>query len=87
MLNKIKLNVLVGNSLLARLAGILLLAQTASADTAGLPPEATKHWTADNGNGTYSNPLLRQTPAWPARSSVQIGISRNQKEIVLQLVP
>jgi len=85
MPNKIKLNVLVGNSLLARLAGILLLAQTASADTAGLPPEATKHWTA--GNGTYSNPLLRQTPAWPARSSVQIGISRNQKEIVLQLVP
>ena len=58
MLNKIKLNVLVGNSLLARLAGILLLAQTASADTSGLPPEATKHWTADNGNGTYSNPLF-----------------------------
>ena len=58
MLNKIRLNVLVGNTLLARLAVILLLAQTASADTSGLPPEATKHWTADNGNGTYSNPLF-----------------------------
>jgi beta-xylosidase len=58
MLNKIKLDVLVGNSWLARLAGILLLAQAASADASGLPPEATNHWTADNGNGTYSNPLF-----------------------------
>ena len=27
-------------------------------DLAGLPAAATKHWTADNGNGTYSNPLF-----------------------------
>ena len=26
--------------------------------TSALPPAATKHWTADNGNGTYSNPLF-----------------------------
>jgi xylan 1,4-beta-xylosidase len=26
--------------------------------SAGLPPAAMKHWTADNGNGTYSNPLF-----------------------------
>src|SRR5438093_896943 len=58
MLNKNKLNVLVGNSSLVALAGILLLAPIAPADASGLPPEATKHWTADNGNGTYSNPLF-----------------------------
>ena len=27
-------------------------------DSPGLPPAAMKHWTADNGNGTYSNPLF-----------------------------
>ena len=27
-------------------------------DSTGLPSAATKHWTADNGNGTYSNPLF-----------------------------
>jgi xylan 1,4-beta-xylosidase len=32
------------------------LAETS--DAAGLPPAAKKHWTADNGNGTYSNPLF-----------------------------
>lgn len=26
--------------------------------SAALPPAAMKHWTADNGNGTYSNPLF-----------------------------
>jgi xylan 1,4-beta-xylosidase len=26
--------------------------------SAGLPESAKKHWTADNGNGTYSNPLF-----------------------------
>ena len=26
--------------------------------TSALPPAAMKHWTADNGNGTYSNPLF-----------------------------
>jgi xylan 1,4-beta-xylosidase len=30
----------------------------AAADSSGLPPAATRHWTADNGNGTYSNPLF-----------------------------
>jgi xylan 1,4-beta-xylosidase len=30
----------------------------ASAASAALPVAATKHWTADNGNGTYSNPLF-----------------------------
>ncbi len=30
----------------------------AASDAPGLPPAATKHWTADNGNGTYSNPLF-----------------------------
>ncbi len=28
------------------------------AGSPGLPEAATKHWTADNGNGTYSNPLF-----------------------------
>ena len=26
--------------------------------SAGIPADAAKHWTADNGNGTYSNPLF-----------------------------
>lgn len=30
----------------------------ATPDFPGLPPAATRHWTADNGNGTYSNPLF-----------------------------
>ena len=51
-------------SLLARfviatlLAGGALLNRASAADAAGLPPAATQHWTADNGNGTYSNPLF-----------------------------
>jgi xylan 1,4-beta-xylosidase len=35
-----------------------LMSLAAAADSAGLPVAATKHWTADNGNGTYSNPLF-----------------------------
>jgi len=31
--------------------------------------------------------LLRQVPALPAGSSLQIGVSREQKEFVVQLVP
>ena len=31
---------------------------SALAGSSGLPEAATKHWTADNGNGTYSNPLF-----------------------------
>ena len=30
----------------------------ATADSSGVPPAAERHWTADNGNGTYSNPLF-----------------------------
>jgi hypothetical protein len=30
----------------------------AASDSSGLPPAAAMHWTADNGNGTYSNPLF-----------------------------
>ena len=33
-------------------------APAAPSTTPGLPPEARQHWTADNGNGTYSNPLF-----------------------------
>jgi S1-C subfamily serine protease len=31
--------------------------------------------------------LLRQAPALPAGSSLKIGVSRDQKEIVVQLIP
>ena len=31
--------------------------------------------------------LLRQAPASPAGSSLKIGVSRDQKEIIIQLVP
>ena len=40
------------------LAGGALPGLAAASDSAGLPLAATKHWTADNGNGTYSNPLF-----------------------------
>ena len=40
------------------LAGSLLPGLAATSSSAGLPLAATKHWTADNGNGTYSNPLF-----------------------------
>jgi xylan 1,4-beta-xylosidase len=40
------------------LAGGALLSHAASSAAAALPPAATQHWTADNGNGTYSNPLF-----------------------------
>ena len=51
-------------SVCARLLSSTLLAGTALIGVAdrtasgGLPPAATTHWTADNGNGTYSNPLF-----------------------------
>jgi len=35
-----------------------MLSSAASSNPAGVPPLAAKHWTADNGNGTYSNPLF-----------------------------
>lgn len=40
------------------LAGVALLSHAVTSAAAGLPPAATQHWTADNGNGTYSNPLF-----------------------------
>ncbi len=40
------------------LAGGTLLSVAAPSDSAALPVAAIKHWTADNGNGTYSNPLF-----------------------------
>jgi beta-xylosidase len=40
------------------LAGSTLLSPAAGSDSSGLALSATKHWTADNGNGTYSNPLF-----------------------------
>ena len=40
------------------LAGGTLLSHGDTPDSPGMPPAATKHWTADNGNGTYSNPLF-----------------------------
>jgi xylan 1,4-beta-xylosidase len=40
------------------LAGGTLAGLAATSDSSGLPPATTRHWTADNGNGTYSNPLF-----------------------------
>src|SRR5574339_59450 len=40
------------------LAGVALVAFAIPTRSASLPPAAMKHWTADNGNGTYSNPLF-----------------------------
>ena len=42
----------------ALLAGGTLLTFAASSGTSGFPADAARHWTADNGNGTYSNPLF-----------------------------
>lgn len=33
-------------------------AETARPGSSEVPPAAARHWTADNGNGTYSNPLF-----------------------------
>ncbi len=40
------------------LAGGTLGSLAASSNSSRVPPAAAKHWTADNGNGTYSNPLF-----------------------------
>ena len=45
-------------SLAILLATPLFISQVAPADSSNLRPEARLHWTADNGNGTYSNPLF-----------------------------
>lgn len=42
----------------ALLAGGAVISRAATTDSPALPLAATKHWTADNGNGTYSNPLF-----------------------------
>lgn len=50
--------------LLSVFASLILLTGcstlVAASASSGLPIEATKHWTADNGNGTYSNPLFNE---------------------------
>jgi len=38
--------------------GALPLHAAAPSDSSGIPPAATQSWTADNGNGTFSNPLF-----------------------------
>jgi beta-xylosidase len=40
------------------LGSCALVSSAATSDSPRLPLAATKHWTADNGNGTYSNPLF-----------------------------
>jgi xylan 1,4-beta-xylosidase len=40
------------------ITGGTLLSFAASSYSAEVPSAAAKHWTADNGNGTYSNPLF-----------------------------
>src|ERR1019366_9521571 len=40
------------------LAGSTLLSLAAGSGSSGPTLAATRHWTADNGNGTYSNPLF-----------------------------
>jgi len=45
-------------TLLAGGAPSALLTRAANSDATGLPGLATRHWAADNGNGTYSNPLF-----------------------------
>ena len=47
---------LLGFVSLVALAGGL--APAATPPSSGTSPDAAKHWTADNGNGTYSNPLF-----------------------------
>jgi len=41
---------------LVSLAGCITTA--AVPNFTGIPADAAEHWTADNGNGTYSNPLF-----------------------------
>jgi beta-xylosidase len=40
------------------LTGSAIGGLAATADSSGVSPVAARHWTADNGNGTYSNPLF-----------------------------
>ena len=47
---------LLGFVSLVALAGCI--ATAATPPSSGTSPDAAKHWTADNGNGTYSNPLF-----------------------------
>lgn len=51
-------SVLILPVLASLLAGGTAPGFAAPTDSPGLPPAATRHWTADNGNGTYSNPLF-----------------------------
>ena len=38
--------------------GVRSIPAAAAADAAGTAASPSRHWTADNGNGTYSNPLF-----------------------------
>jgi xylan 1,4-beta-xylosidase len=40
------------------LSGVTLASVAATPSAPGVPSAAARHWTADNGNGTYSNPLF-----------------------------
>lgn len=51
-------SILPGFLISTLLAGGVLLCHAAPAASSELPPAAARHWTADNGNGTYSNPLF-----------------------------
>ena len=53
-----KLSDLSTDLLSAWLVGSTLLGLAAASDSSELPPAAIRHWTADNGNGTYSNPIF-----------------------------
>ena len=41
----------------------------------------------NDGKTSDTAALLKQAPAMPAASSLKLGISRDQKEIVIQLLP
>lgn len=43
---------------IARFASVVVYASAATLEAANAPGSASRHWTADNGNGTYSNPLF-----------------------------
>ena len=53
-----KNKILTGFFISTLLAGGTLSGLAANTDSSGLPPAVSRHWTADNGNGTYSNPLF-----------------------------
>lgn len=65
------------SSLFLLLLWTALIGVASAATSGGIAPgsPATKHWTADNGNGTYSNPLFYEefedpmSSAWATNTS------------------